>query len=353
MNVHKIAVYPGDGIGPEVIEQALRVLDATRRKVGGFDLTLTSIPWGADYFVTHGKVAPDDYLDQLRQHDVVFLGALGWPAKVPDHIALTPLISMRQRFDQYACVRPARLYAGVKSPLAGKEPRDIDIVVIRENSEGEYLGLGGRFKKGTPDEFAMENAIHSRKGIERILRFGFETARQRPRRHLTMVTKSNALKHGMVLWDEILEEVAPQYPDVTSTKQHVDAASMNFSRCPEIFDVVVASNLFGDILTDIGGVIAGGLGLSPSANINPERKFPSMFEPVHGTAPDIAGRGLANPVAAILSGAMMLEFLGERQAAETVRTAVERTLGEGLGTPDLGGKLKTSQVADEVLRHLG
>lgn len=353
MNHYKIAVLPGDGIGKEVIEQAVRVLGSAQQKAGGFELQLTTFPWGAEFHVRSGVVAPADYLAQLKQFDVVFLGALGWPAKVPDHVALEPLISMRQRFDQYACVRPARLYPGVRCPLAGKRPKDIDIVVIRENSEGEYVALGGRFKRGTPDEHAIENAVHSRKGIERILRFGFETAKQRPRKHLTMVTKSNALKYGMVLWDDVLEELRPQYPGITATKQHVDAAAMNFVRCPEIFDVVVCSNLFGDILTDVGGVISGGLGLAPSANINPERKFPSMFEPVHGSAPDIAGKGIANPIAAILSGAMMLEFLGEREAAETIRTAVEKTLGEGLGTPDLGGKLTTSQLAAEVVKRVG
>lgn len=352
MVTHKIAVVAGDGIGPEVTEQALRVLEAAPKKTGGFAWKFTSFQWGADYFLKHGRVAPEDYLEQLQQHEAVFLGALGWPAKVPDHISLEPLIRMRQRFDQYACVRPARLYKGVQCPLANKTPQDIDIVVIRENSEGEYVGMGGRFKHGTPDEHAIENAIHSRRGIERILRFGFETAMKRPRKHLTMVTKSNALKHGMVLWDEVFEELSPQFPSVTATKQHVDAASMNFVRCPETFDVVVASNLFGDILTDIGGVIAGGLGLSPSANINPERTFPSTFEPVHGSAPDIAGRGIANPVAAILSAAMMLDFLDLREAAERIRHAVERTLDDGLGTPDLGGNLSTTQLADEVIQRL-
>ena len=352
MKSFQIAVFAGDGIGPEVIEQAVRVLQATQKKLGNFDLQLIPVNWGWKHFEQHGRVVPADYLDQLKKFDAVFLGALGWPDKVPDHIALEPLISMRQRFDQYACVRPSRLYSGVKTPLANKMPKDIDIVVIRENSEGEYVGIGGRFKRGTPDEIAMENAIHTRKGVERILRFGFETAMKRPRKHLTMVTKSNALKHSMVMWDDIFEEVRKKYPGIQSDKQHVDAASMNFVRWPERFDVVVASNLFGDILTDIGGIIAGGLGLAPSANINPERTFPSMFEPVHGSAPDIAGKGLANPIAAILSGAMMLDFLELRDAAEKIRNAVERTLGDGLGTPDLGGKLTTSQLGDEVLTRI-
>jgi len=352
VNSFNIAVYAGDGIGPEVIEQAVCVLQAAQQKLGSFELRLTHLPWGQKFCEQHGHVVPADYLDQLKKFDAVLLGALGWPAKMPDHISLEPLITMRQRFDQYACVRPARLYAGVKTPLANKTSQDIDIVVIRENSEGEYAGIGGRFKRNTPDEIALENAIHSRKGVERILRFGFETALKRPRRQLTMVTKSNALKHSMVLWDEIFEEVRPQYPSVQSDKQHVDAAAMNFVRCPERFDVVVASNLFGDILTDIGGVIAGGLGLAPSANINPERTFPSTFEPVHGSAPDIAGKGIANPIAAILSGALMLDFLDQRAVAQCIRSAVESALRDGCGTPDLEGKLTTSQLGEQVAARL-
>ena len=352
MKKFNIAVYAGDGIGPEVIEPAVRVLQAAQAKLGGFALQLTHLPWGLKYFEQHGHVVPADFLDQLKKFDAIFLGALGWPAKLPDHTTLAPLIAMRQQFDQYACVRPARLSAGVTTPLANKTPKDIDIVVIRENSEGEYVGLGGRFKRNTPDEVAVENAVHSRKGIERILRFGFETALKRPRRQLTMVTKSNALKHGFVLWDEIFAEVRARYSSVQSDRQHVDAAAMNFVRCPERFDVVVASNLFGDILSDIGGAIAGGLGLAPSANINPERAFPSMFEPVHGSAPDIAGQGIANPIAAILSGALLLEFLEQGTAAQSIRAAVESALGAGCGTPDLGGNLTTSQLGEEVVARL-
>ena len=351
MNTKKIAVYPGDGVGVEVIEQAVRVLDAVQNKVGGFQLQMITLPWSVAYAEKTGRVAPEDYLEQLKPFEAVLLGALGWPAKMSDHITIEPIIRMRQSFDQYACVRPARLYTGVRSPLAGKGPKEIDFVVVRENSEGEYVGLGGRFRKGAADESALETSIHTRRGIERILRFGFELALTR-RKHLTMITKSNALKYSMVLWDEILEQVKGDYPGVRADKQHVDAATMNFVRCPEFFDVVVASNLFGDILTDLGGVIAGGLGLAPSANINPERKFPSMFEPVHGSAPDIAGKGIANPVATILSAAMMLEFLDLRDAAETIRRAVERTLADSQGTTDLGGKLSTRQMGDEIIRRL-
>lgn len=347
----KIAIYPGDGIGPEVMDQALRLLAALKPRLGGVVLETTVLPWGVASWEQTGLIAPADYLDQLRAFDAIYLGALGWPAKVPDHLTIEPIIRMRQSFDQYACVRPARLYPGVQSPLAGKGPAEIDILVIRENSQGEYVAAGGRVRRGTDEEVAVETAIHTRRGVERILRFGFDQARTR-RRHLTMITKSNALKHGMVMWDEVLEHVKADYPDVTAERQHVDAAAMNFVRCPERFDVVVASNLFGDILTDLGGVIAGGLGTAPSANINPERVFPSMFEPVHGSAPDIAGRGIANPIAAFLSGAMLLEWLGLDRAARAVRQAVEQTLANGLTTPDLGGRLSTAQVADCVIERL-
>jgi tartrate dehydrogenase/decarboxylase/D-malate dehydrogenase len=347
----RIGVYPGDGIGPEVTAEAVRALEAAERAAGGFALELETLPWGIAYFEKTAKVAPDDFLEVLWGFDAILLGALGWPERLPDHITLEPLIRIRQRFDQYACVRPARLFPGVRSPLAGRGPADIDFVVIRENSEGEYLDSGGRFKTGSPDEIALQTAIHTRRGIERILRFGFELARGR-RRRLTMVTKSNAQRYGYVLWDEILEELRGGYPDVAAGKQHVDAAAMNFVRSPETFDVVVASNLFGDILTDLGGVIAGGLGLAPSANINPARDHPSLFEPVHGSAPDIAGKGIANPVAAILSAAMMLEWLELRAPAEAILGAVERTLAAGHATPDLGGRLSTREMGERIAREI-
>ncbi len=317
MTSYHIALYPGDGIGIEVVDQAVRVLEAAEKR-HDFNLEFTRFPWGTDFYLETGRCAPEDFLDTLRPFDAIFLGALGDPRRLPDHITLVPLIQMRQGFDQYACLRPARLYPGVRSLLAGKGPEHVDFVVVRENSEGEYADAGGRFRKGYSDEFALQTGIHTRRGIERILRFGFDLARTR-RHRLTMITKSNAMKYGMVLWDEILEEVRPGYPDVQVDKQHVDAASMNFVRRPEAFDVVVGSNLFGDILSDLGGAIGGGLGLSASANINPERAFPSMFEPVHGSGLDIAGQGIANPVAAILSAAMMLEWLNQSQAAEEIR----------------------------------
>jgi tartrate dehydrogenase/decarboxylase/D-malate dehydrogenase len=347
----KIAVYPGDGIGPEVIAEALQVLARVEKLDGSFKLELTSMPWGVKHYQTHGTVVPENVLDVLRPMDAILLGAVGWPALVPDHITLAPLVKIRQNFDQYACVRPSKLYPGVRSVLAGKGPAEIDFVVIRENSEGEYVDNGGRLKRGTPDEVAVQSALHSRKGVERILRYGFELARTR-RRRLTMATKSNAQRHAYVLWDEVLEDLQPQYRDVASERQHCDALIMNLVRAPERFDVIVSSNLFGDLLTDLGGVIGGGLGLAPSTNTNPERRYPSMFEPVHGSAPDIAGKGIANPIAAILSAAMMLDHLGQSAAASLTRNAVERTLAEGNHTPDLGGKLTTRQMGDAVAARI-
>jgi tartrate dehydrogenase/decarboxylase/D-malate dehydrogenase len=347
----KIAVYPGDGIGPEVIDEALRVLQRVQEIEKSFRLELTHLLWGVEHHQRHGSVVPDDFLDVLRPMDAILLGAVGWPALLPDHVTLAPLVKIRQAFDQYACVRPAKLYPGLKSVLAGKGPAEIDFVVIRENSEGEYVDNGGRLRRGTPDEVAVQSALHSRKGVERILRYGFALARTR-RRKLTMATKSNAQRHAYVLWDEVLEELRPQFSDVSAERQHCDALIMNLVRSPERFDVIVSSNLFGDLLTDLGGVISGGLGLAPSTNTNPERRFPSMFEPVHGSAPDIAGRGIANPIAAILSAAMMLDHLNSGAAATRIRRAVERTLADGNQTPDLGGQLTTRQMGDAVLARL-
>jgi tartrate dehydrogenase/decarboxylase/D-malate dehydrogenase len=346
-----IAIYPGDGIGPEVTDEALRVLERLENLDGSFQLKLTHLDWGVERYQKHQTVVPDDFLDVLRPMDAILLGAVGWPALVADHITLAPLVKIRQTFDQYACVRPSKLYPGVKTVLADKGPADIDFVVIRENSEGEYVDNGGRLKRGTPDEVAVQSALHSRKGVERILRYGFQLARTR-RRQLTMATKSNAQRHAYVLWDEVLDELRPQYTDVTADRQHCDALIMNLVRWPEKFDVIVASNLFGDLLTDLGGVIGGGLGLAPSTNTNPERHFPSMFEPVHGSAPDIAGRGIANPIASILSAAMMLDHLQLPAAAARIRRAVEQTLAAGQKTPDLGGKLTTKQMGDAVLNRL-
>jgi len=349
MKTFRIALYPGDGIGPEVVDQALRVVAAVESKHADFRLEYQRFDWGYDHWQKTGSVVPDDFLEVLHPFDAIFLGAVGWPEKIPDHVTLAPLVRIRQTFQQYACIRPVRLPPGVRSVLADKGPKEIDFVVLRENSEGEYVDSGSRFHVGQDDEFALQTAIHTRRGVERILRFGFDMARRR-RKRLTMVTKSNAQRYAYTLWDETLERIQGEFADVESDKQHADAVAMDFVRRPEKYDVVVASNLFGDILTDLGGIIGGGLGLAPSTNTNPERQFPSMFEPVHGSAPDIAGRGIANPVAAVMSAAMMFDWLCLDAAAATIRRAVESALAAGAATADLGGKLSTKQMADEIIR---
>ena len=347
----KIALYPGDGIGPDVLAQAERVM----YRVGELqDITFdcTTFDWGMDYWHKHGQLVPTDFLAQLKGMDAILLGAVGWPDILPDHETLAPLVEIRQSFDQYACVRPARLCRGLDSVLAGRSHEDIDFVVIRENSEGEYVDNGGRFKQGSDDEVAVQTAVHTRKGVERILRYAFEFAQQR-RGRLTMVTKSNAMKYSYVMWDDILADIRNDYPAVKEvSKMHCDAAVMNFVRHPDEFDVVVASNLFGDLLTDLGGILGGGLGLAPSCNVNPTNEFPSMFEPVHGSAPDIAGQGIANPIACVLSLAMMLDHLQCSSASESIRQAVEAALLNGSKTPDLGGELTTEQMGDAVLAQL-
>jgi tartrate dehydrogenase/decarboxylase/D-malate dehydrogenase len=349
MKTHRIALYPGDGIGPEVTDAAVAVLAAAEKRVGSFHLDYGHFDWGMPHFDRHGRVAPEDFLTTLGEFDAIFLGAVGWPARLPDHVTLAPLIRLRQAFDLYACVRPARTFAGVPGPLRSGEP--IDLVVVRENSEGEYVDNGGVLAVNTPGEVALQTAVHTRRGVERILRFAFELARTR-RRRLAMITKSNAQRYAYVLWDRVLVEMAPQFADVAIEKLHIDAATLELVRRPQTFDVIVGSNLFGDILSDLTGGITGSLGLNPSANLNPERRFPSLFEPVHGSAPDIAGRGIANPTGAILSAAMMLEWLGEADAAAAVRRAVERALAEGRVTPDAGGTLTTAEMTDAVQKHL-
>jgi tartrate dehydrogenase/decarboxylase/D-malate dehydrogenase len=349
MKTHRVALYPGDGIGPEVTDAAVAVLAAARKKSGTFDLAFERFDWGMPHFEKHGRVAPEDFLSTLRRFDAIFLGAVGWPARLPDHITLTPLIRLRQAFDLYACVRPARTFAGVLGPLRRDEP--IDLVVVRENSEGEYVDNGGALAVNTPNEVALQTAVHTRRGVERILRFSFELARTR-RRRLAMITKSNAQRYAYVLWDRLLAELTPQFEDVAVEKLHIDAATLELVRRPHTFDVVVGSNLFGDILSDLTGGITGSLGLNPSANLNPERRFPSLFEPVHGSAPDIAGKGIANPTAAVLSAAMMLEWLGEASAAALIRAAVERALAAGSLTPDVGGTLTTTGMMQAIVQQL-
>jgi len=350
VKTHRIALYPGDGIGTEVLDATVTVLDAVRQRLGGFDLAYERFDWGMAHYDKHGRVAPEDFLTTLRGFDAIFLGAVGWPARLPDHITLTPLIRLRQSFDLYACVRPARTFPGVPHPLRSDQP--IDLVVVRENSEGEYIDNGGIVAGGTPQETAVQTAVHTRRGIERILRFAFVLARTR-RRKLTMITKSNAQRYAYALWDRVLVELAPEFSDVAVDKLHIDAATLELVRRPHTFDVIVGSNLFGDILSDLTGGVTGSLGLNPSANLNPERTFPSLFEPVHGSAPDIAGKGIANPTGAILSGAMMLEWLGETRAAAVIRAAVERALAAGASTPDIGGKANTQQITDAIVQQLG
>ena len=345
---YKIALYPGDGIGPEVVAEAVKVIDACN-----VDVQYTTFNWNTTLYSKTGKCVPENYLELLSSFDAILLGALGNTHNAPDHIAVEPLLTIRKAFDQYVNIRPAMLFPGVESPLKNKKPYDIDMIVIRENTEGEYTSLGGRHYIGTPDEVAMQINYFSRKGTERIIRYAFETARNRKRKHVTSITKSNALKYSMVFWDTVFNEVAKNYPDVNATSMLVDAAAMNMVRCPEHFDVVVASNLFGDILTDLAAIVVGGMGFAASGNINPTRKYPSMFEPVHGSAPDIAGKGIANPVAAILSGSLMLEFLGEHEAAQKIKTAVIDHLSESkIKTPDRGGKATTAEVGNDIARRI-
>jgi tartrate dehydrogenase/decarboxylase/D-malate dehydrogenase len=349
MTVFRIAVIGGDGIGPEVIDQAIRVADAALKKHKG-SVEWNRLPWSGNYYKQTGQMMPPDAWDLLARHDAILLGAIGHP-EVPDHITLHGLLlPMRRKFDQYVNLRPAYLYDGVESPLRDREPGSIDMLVYRENTEGEYAPIGGRLYAGTPHEVAIQTNTFTRRGCERIMRASFEAARRRPRKKVTSITKSNAQTFGMVLWDEVFRDVKKDYPDIEAGSLLVDAAAMDFVRKPETFDVVVASNLFGDILTDLSAIVTGSMGLAASANINPERTYPSMFEPVHGSAPDIAGKGIANPLAAILSAGMLLDHLGLDAAANAVRHAVSRILKAGSPrTPDLGGKAGTRDVGDAVV----
>ena len=346
MKSYKIALIPGDGIGTAVTEAAWEVLGRAAHG-GGFRLEGTSFPWSCDFYEKTGAMMPPDGIETLRGFDAILLGAVGWPQRVPDSVSLHGLLlPIRKAFVQYANIRPHRLLPGVEGPLRASA---FDILCIRENTEGEYAGAGGRVHNGTADEVAVETSIFTRKGVERILRFGFEQARSR-RGKLASVTKSNAQKYSMVFWDEITRKLAADYPDVEVTSYHVDALAARMIMAPESLDVVVASNLFGDILTDIGAAIQGGLGYAASANINPDRSAPSMFEPVHGSAPDIAHLGIANPIAAIWSGAMMLDHLSEKAAAEQVMKAVEATTARGIGT--IPGKDRTEAITAAVVAAL-
>jgi len=352
MTRYRIALIPGDGIGIETISEATRVLDLASRLHGGFNLDYQSFPWGCDYYLKNGVMMPGDGLSILSDYEAIFFGAVGYPT-VPDHISLWGLLlPIRQQFDQYINLRPVKLLKGIAGPLR-KSADSIDFVCIRENTEGEYSGVGGRVHRGGEDEVAVQSAVFTRSGVERVMRYAFEIALNRPRHELVSATKSNALQYSMVLWDEVFTELAREYPTVRCRQYHVDALAARFITAPESLDVVVASNLFGDILTDLGGALQGSLGIPPSANINPSRRYPSLFEPVHGSAPDIAGQGIANPIAAIWAGSMMLEHLGQGETAASIMQAVERVTEEGrVLTPDLGGKATTHQVADAICAKL-
>lgn len=349
MTTRSIAVIRGDGIGVDVIEEGLKVIRASENLLGTA-LEFTEFPWGSDYYFEHGEMMPEGALDTLSKFDQIYLGAVGHP-DLQDHVTLNGLLlPIRRQFDQYVCERPSVLHPGVSSPLRDKAAGDIDMVVIRENTEGEYANVGGFQYRGFPDEVGIQTSVFTRRGCERVIRYAFEAALARDRmRQVTSVTKSNAQGYGLIVWDEAFERVSAEYPGVETESLLVDAACMDFVRRPEAFDVVVASNLFGDILTDIAAIITGSMGTAVSGNIDPSRRFPSMFEPVHGSAPDIAGRGIANPMAAIMSGAMMLHFMGEIPAAAAIDRAVLDVLEDGRTlTPDLGGTASTSDVGDAV-----
>jgi tartrate dehydrogenase/decarboxylase/D-malate dehydrogenase len=353
MRSFKIAAIPADGIGKEVVAAGLDVLQVLAERDGGFRLEVESFDWGSEYYRQHGVMMPENGRDLLMPFDAIYFGAVGAP-DVPDHITLWGLrLAICQPFDQYANVRPTRILPGIKSPLGDVRREDLDWVIVRENSEGEYAGQGGRSHRGLPEEVATEVSIFTRAGVTRIMRFAFQLARSRPRKFLTVVTKSNAQRFGMVLWDEIAAEVAAEFPDVTWDKMLVDAMTMRMTLKPATLDTIVATNLHADILSDLAAALAGSLGIAPTANLNPERKFPSMFEPIHGSAFDITGKGIANPIGTFWSACLMLDHLGEPAASARLMRAIERvTADPALHTPDLGGKATTRQVTDAVIAAL-
>ncbi|QHS23363.1 tartrate dehydrogenase [Virgibacillus sp. MSP4-1] len=352
MKEKRIALIPGDGIGPEVVAEGVKVLQAIERMDKRLSFTFEEFPWGCEYYLQNGKMIDEDGLSQLESFDAIYLGAVGYPG-VPDHISLRDLLlKIRKGFDQYVNLRPVKLLNERLSPLKGKTAKDIDLLVIRENSEGEYAGEGNWLFKGEPEEVVLQTGVFSRKGTERIIRYAFEEAR-RQGKSLTSVSKANALNYSMVFWDEVFEEVKQDYPDVETASYLVDAASMFLVTNPERFEIVVTSNLFGDILTDLGAAISGGLGLATGANINPEHTYPSMFEPVHGSAPDIAGQGLANPLAAIWSVAQMMDHFGEEEWGRKIISTIQQVIDEGEElTPDFGGKAATAEVGDRFVKLL-
>jgi tartrate dehydrogenase/decarboxylase/D-malate dehydrogenase len=353
MTTYTIAVIAGDGIGKEVTPAGIDVINAVAGQ-DGFALEFTELPWGCDYYLANGRMMDPDGIARLLTFDAIYLGAIGDP-RVADHISAREMIlPLRQRLGQYVNLRPMRLLPGTTSPLAGRGAADIDMICVRENSEGEYCGMGGRLHGGTPHELAVQSGVFTRQAIERITRYAFTLAASRPRRMLASATKSNALQHSMVLWDEVVADVAKEFPNVELKKYHVDALCARMVTHPQTLDVIVASNLFGDIITDIGSAISGSLGVAPGANLNPDRTTPSMFEPIHGSAPDIAGKGIANPIAAIWAGAMMLQHLGQTRSHDRVLAAIEAVLSGGeVKTPDLGGKASTADMTRAVIRALG
>lgn len=349
MKTYKIATIAADGIGPEVIDAGVRVLKALAARDGNFTCEFSDYDWGSDYYKANGVMMPDDGLDQLRAHDAIFFGAVGAP-DVPDHITLWGLrLPICQGFDQYANVRPTRILPGISSPLKNKGPGDLDWVIVRENSEGEYAGHGGRAHRNLPEEVATETAIFTRVGVTRIMRYAFRLAQARPRKLLTVVTKSNAQRYGMVMWDEIAAEIAAEFPDVTWDKMLVDAMTVRMTLQPESLDTIVATNLHADILSDLAGALAGSLGVAPTANIDPDGRFPSMFEPIHGSAFDITGKGIANPVATFWTACQMLEHLGETAASNRLMKAIEDVCASGIMTPDVGGTATTADVTDAMI----
>ena len=351
MSSFRIAVIPGDGIGREVIPAGVAALEAATRGTGT-SLAFTELPWGCEFYRKHGRMMDEDGFEQLATFDAIYLGALGFPG-VPDGVSAGLILAIRQKFDQYVNLRPMRLLPGLTSPLGNRTPAEIDMVCVRENSEGEYSGVGGRIHRGTPREVAQQVGVFTRHGIERIVRYGFEIASKRPRKMLASATKSNALTHSMALWDEVAEGVQKSYPAIDFRKYHVDALAARMVTHPQSLDVMVTSNLFGDILTDIGSAISGSLGIAPGANINPERTHPSMFEPIHGSAPDIAGKGIANPIGATWAGALMLDHLGRRDLHDRVLGAIERVVAGGkVRTPDLGGASTTQDVSKAMVGEI-
>jgi tartrate dehydrogenase/decarboxylase / D-malate dehydrogenase len=352
MREYHVAVIPGDGIGQEVIPEGIRVLDEVGRITGSFGMSYQYFPWGCEYYLKTGRMMDENGLTVLRDFDVIYFGAVGFPS-VPDHISLRGLrLPICQGFEQYVCLRPSFLLPGIESPLAGRSAGDIDFVVVRENTEGEYAGAGGRAHRGLPGEVAVETSVFTRFGVERVIRYAYDLARRR-RKHLINATKSNAQQHTLTFWDEVFVEVGRDYPEIQTDRVLIDALAARFVLRPDSLDVVVATNLFGDILTDLGGAICGSLGLAPSGNINPERDYPSMFEPVHGSAPDIFGKGIANPIAMIWCGAMMIEFLGENSGADLIMDALKSVTAEGKTlTPDLGGAAGTRDVTDAIVAKI-